>query len=98
MAKGIPKVTSNVITPNIKMSNSTIPSLLDCVDEPEVGNEEVNEFDKFMCKLKGETKRHFVALLEQLGEANDVIESQEESLVELRGHSHDYADEIAELS
>jgi len=68
------------------------------VDKNEEAKEDENEFDKFLCKLKGESKKHFVALLEQLGEANDTIDSQEESLEEMRGHSHDYADEIADLS
>jgi len=98
MAKGITKVTSNAKTSNIKTSISSTPSLLDCVDENEEAKEGENEFDKFLCKLKGESKKHFVALLEQLGEANDTIESQEEYLEEMRGHSHDYADEIEDLS
>jgi hypothetical protein len=36
--------------------------------------------------------------LEQLGEANDIIESHEENITNLQGHSRDYADEIADLS
>ena len=59
---------------------------------------EENVFDKFMAKLKGETKKHFVALLEQLGEANEIIDSHEETISKLEGHSRDYADEIADLS
>src|SRR4051812_32120482 len=50
-----------------------------------------------MCKLKGDTKRHFVALLEQLGESHAHIEQLDESINELQGHSSDYADEIGEL-
>ena len=42
--------------------------------------------------------KHFVALLEQLGEANDIIESHEDTISELEGHSRDYADEIVDLS
>jgi chromosome segregation ATPase len=68
------------------------------VDDSEVVKVDENEFDKFLSKLKGETKKHFVALLEQLGEANDIIESHEETITNLQGHSHDYADEIADLS
>jgi hypothetical protein len=93
MAKVINKVTSN-----IKTSISPNSSLLDCVDDQEEVKGDENEFDKFLGKLKGETKKHFVALLEQLGEANDIIESHEENITNLEGHSRDYADEIADLS
>lgn len=72
--------------------------MLDCVDNSEVVELDENEFDKFLCKIKGETKKHFVALLEQLGEANDLIETHEDTISKLQEHSHDYADEIAELS
>ena len=51
-----------------------------------------------MGKLKGKSKKHFVALLEQLGEANDMIEAHEETISNMEGHSHDYADEISDLS
>ena len=75
MAKGI-----NKVTPNIKTTTITTPSLLDCVDDSEVEKVNENEFTKFLNKLKGETKKHFVALLEQLGEANDIIESHEDTI------------------
>ena len=42
--------------------------MTDCIDGSEGSNEEVNEFESFMSKLKGKSKKHFVALLEQLGE------------------------------
>src|SRR3954462_15157115 len=51
-----------------------------------------------MSKFKGEAKRHFVALLEQLGGAHAHIEELEESITKLQDHSQDYADEIGELS
>src|SRR5215216_4057771 len=51
-----------------------------------------------MSKLKGKSKKHFVAFLEQLGEANDMIESHEETISNMEGHSHDYANEISDLS
>ena len=51
-----------------------------------------------MCKLKGEAKRHFVALLEQLGEAHAHIEQLDESITELQCHSCDYKDEKGKLS
>ena len=59
---------------------------------------EENEFESFMSKLKGKSKKHFVALLEQLGEANDMIEAHEDTISTLEGHSHDYADAIRDLS
>jgi hypothetical protein len=68
------------------------------VDDNEEVQVDENEFDMFLGELKGETKKHFVALLEQLGEANDIIESHEETISKMEGHSHDYADEIADLS
>ncbi|SPT21075.1 unnamed protein product [Triticum aestivum] len=49
-------------------------------------------------KLKGKSKKHFVALLEQLGEANDMIKAHEETISKMEGHSCDYADEIWDLS
>ena len=91
------KTTS--VTPPLKPFTPTNPSLLDCVEdneEPKV--QEGNEFELFMSKLKGEAKRHFVALLEQLGGDHALIEELEESITELQGHSRDYADEIGELS
>src|SRR3954462_10973562 len=91
------KTTSG--TPPLKPFTSSNPSLLDCVEdieEPKV--QEGNEFELFMSKLEGEAKRHFVALLEQLGGAYDQIEQLDESITELQGHSRDYADEIGELS
>ena len=93
MAKGIDQVT-----PSIKTNITTAPSLLNCVDDSDVVELNEHDLDKFLCTIKGEPKKHFVALLEQLGEANDLIESHEETISELQGHSRDYADEIAELS
>ena len=36
--------------------------------------------------------------MEQLGEANDMIEAHEETISKMEGHSRDYADEISDLS
>jgi len=93
MAKGI-----NQVTPIIKTNIASAPSLLNCVEDSDVGELNEHDLDKFLCTIKGEPKKHFVALLEQLGEATDLIESHEETISELQGHSRDYADEIAELS
>ncbi|KAI5014830.1 hypothetical protein ZWY2020_056220 [Hordeum vulgare] len=86
------------LTPNIKTNITTSPSLLNCVDDSDVVELDEHDLDKFLCTIKGQPKKHFLALLEQLGEANDLIESHEETISELQGHSHDYADEIVELS
>ncbi|KAI4967122.1 hypothetical protein ZWY2020_030295 [Hordeum vulgare] len=67
MAKGIDQVT-----PIIKTNIATAPSWLNCVDDSDVGELNEHDLDKFMCTIKGEPKKHFVALLEQLGEANDL--------------------------
>ena len=56
------KTTS--VTPPSKPFISTNPSLLDCVEEKEEPKvKEGNEFELFMSKLKGETKRHLMALV-----------------------------------
>ncbi|KAI5006420.1 hypothetical protein ZWY2020_033663 [Hordeum vulgare] len=93
MGKGIDQVT-----PSIKTTITTAPSLLNCVDDSDVVELNEHDLDKFLCMIKGKPKKHFVALLEQLVEANDLIKSHEETISELQGHSRDYADEIAELS
>src|SRR4051812_48813870 len=91
------KTTS--VTPLSKTFTPTNPSLLDCVEENEEPKvQEENGFELFMSKLKGEAKRHFVALLEQLGEAHAQILKLDESITELQVRSRDYADEIGELS
>jgi len=97
-AKCLMAKATNKVTPNIKTTIITNPSLTDCIDESEGSSEEENEFESFMSKLKGKSKKHFVALLEQLGEANDMIEAHEETISKMEGHSRDYADEISDLS
>jgi hypothetical protein len=97
-AKCLMAKATNKVTPNIKTTITTNPSLMDCIDESEGAKEEENEFESFMSKLKGKTKKHFIALLEQLGEANDMIEALEETISKMEGHSCDYADEILDLS
>ena len=62
MAKATNKVTSNIKTTIINH-----PSPTDSINELEGANVEANEFEAFMGKLKGKSKKHFVALLEQLG-------------------------------
>ena len=97
-AKCLMAKATNKVTPNIKTTIINNPSLMDCIDECEGSNVEENEFESFMGKLKGKSKKHFVALLEQLGEANDMIESHEETISKMEGHSRDYANEILDLS
>ena len=71
---------------------------MDSINELEGANVEANEFEAFMGKLKGKSKKHFAALLEQLGEANDMIEAHEDTISKMEGHSHDYVNEISNLS
>src|SRR6187401_2625932 len=97
-AKCLMAKATNKVTPNINTTIITNPSLADCIDESEGAKKKENEFELFMSKLKGKPKKHFVALLEQLGEANDMIESHEETITKMEGHSRDYADEISDLS
>src|SRR3954471_21942455 len=80
IAKCLMAKATNKVTPNIKTAIITNPSLIDCIDENVGPNEEENELDSFMSRLKGKSKKHFVALLEQLGEANDTIEAHEETI------------------
>ena len=54
-------------------------------------NVEENEFESFMSKLKGKSKKHFVALLEQLGEANDMIEAHEDTIVGERSRNSKFS-------
>ena len=97
-AKCLMAKATNKVTPNIKTTIINNPSLTDCIDECGGSNVEENELESFMGKLKGKSKKHFVALLEQHGEANDVIESHEDTITKMEGHSRDYADEISDLS
>ena len=97
-AKCLMAKATNKVNPNIKTTIINHPSLTDSIDEHEGTNVEVNEFEVFMGKLKGKSKKHFVALLEQLGEANDMIEAHEDTISKMEGHSRDYADEISDLS
>ena len=97
-AKCLMAKATNKVTPNIKSTITTNPLLTDCIDESEGAEEKENEFKSFMSKLKGKSKKHFVALLEQLGEANDMIEAHKETISKMEGHSRDYADEISDLS
>ena len=97
-AKCLMAKATNKVTPNIKTTIINHPSSTDSIDEHERSNVEVTEFEAFMGKLKGKSKKHFVALLEQLGEANDMIEAHEETISKMEGHSRDYADEISDLN
>ncbi len=97
-AKCLMAKATNKVTPNIKTTIINHSYLTDCIDEHEGTNVEENEFETFMGKLKGKSKKHFVALLEQLGEANDMIEAHEDTITKMEGHSRDYADEISDLS
>ena len=79
-AKCLMAKATNKVTPNIKTTIIPNPPSTDGLDNVKWSNEEVNEFESFMSKLKGKSKKHFVALLEQLGEANDMIEAHEDTI------------------
>ena len=51
----------------------------------------------FVKSLRGEVKIAFEALMFQLGEANALLEENEERIEELEGFARDHADKIAEL-
>ena len=97
-AKCLMAKATNKVTPNIKTTIINHPSSTDSIDEHEGTNVEENEFETFMGKLKGKSKKHCVALLEQLGEANDMIEAHEDTISKMKGHSRHYADETSDLS
>ncbi|XBI50024.1 hypothetical protein VPH35_113499 [Triticum aestivum] len=97
-AKCLMAKATNKVTPNIKTTIIPNPPSTDDFDNGKGSNEDINEFESFMSKLKGKSKKHFVALLEQLGEANDMIEAHEETITKMESHSRDYADEISDLS
>ena len=56
-AKCLMAKATNKVTPNIKTTIINNPSLTDCIDEYEGSNVEENEFESFMCKLKGKSKK-----------------------------------------
>src|SRR5664279_2038088 len=84
---------SSVTSSTSKSIASTSPSLLDCVEKVEP-----NKLDLWLAKLKGESKINVDALIEQLDEANALVEEKEEIIMTLEGHSRDYANEIGELA
>jgi predicted nucleic acid-binding Zn-ribbon protein len=52
---------------------------------------EVVALDEFLTNMQGDTKKHFEALMSQLGEAQEPLEEKE-------AHEHEVADEIVALS
>jgi hypothetical protein len=84
-AKCLMAKATNKVTPNIKTTIINHPSPTDSINEFEGANVEANKFEAFMGKLKGKSKKHFVALLEQLGEANDMIEAHEDTISKMEG-------------
>jgi archaellum component FlaC len=59
---------------------------------------EVVSLDAFLTNIDGDTKVHFEALLTQLGEANERLEEQEETIEALQAIEREAANEIASLS
>jgi hypothetical protein len=70
---------------------------LDCEDSLKVKLELV-ALDGFLSNLHGETKVHVEALMSQLGEMHALLDVKENEIIEMQGHSRDYADEICALS
>ena len=63
-AKCLMAKATNEVTSNIKTTIINHPSPTDSINKLEGANVEANEFEAFMGKLKGKSKKHFVALLE----------------------------------
>ena len=59
-AKCLMAKATNKVTPNIKTTITTNPSLTDCINESKGSKEEENEFESFMSKLKGKSKKHLL--------------------------------------
>ena len=62
IAKCLMAKATNKVTPNIKTTIINHPCPTDSINELEGANVETNEFEAFMDKLKGKSKKHFVAL------------------------------------
>ena len=89
---------ATAVTPSSsKPLSSPSPSLLNDMESLTV-NKEVVAFDSFLSNMHGETKVHVEALLDRLGEVQALLEEKENKVIELQGHSRDYADEICSLS
>ena len=72
MAKGVPpKVTSTS-----KIAISSTPSLIDCVDRVEDKNANQAHLSNLMKSFEGDHKVAFDALMNQLGEANGIIDAR----------------------
>ena len=93
MAKGVlPKVTSLP-----KHSITSTPSLLDCVENIEDNNAHQGHLSNLMKSFEGDHKIAFDALMTQLGEANDLIDEQDDRILELEGFARDDSLRIADL-
>ena len=82
---------TSVTTPSPKSIASTSPSLLDCVDNVENESQVTNDLDAWLAKLKGVTKLNVDALIKQLDEKEEIIDT-------LESQSDEFANEIASLS
>ena len=93
MAKGVPpKVTS---TPKIAISST--PSLLDCVEKVEDKNANQVHLSNLMKSFEGYHKIAFDALMNQLDEANGLIDEQDDKILELESFARDDSLRIADL-
>jgi len=80
-----------------KITISSKPSLLDCVEDVGKNEEKEDTITLFINKLQGPTKKMVEALMYQYGEAKHLLEEKENRIYELEGHARDHADKIGEL-
>ena len=93
MAKGVPpKVTSTS-----KIAISSTPSLIDCVDRVKDKNANQAHLSNLMKSFEGGHKVEFDALMNQLGEANGLIDEQDDKILELESFARDDSLRIADL-
>ena len=64
---------------------------MNCVDNVEIESQIPNEMDLWLAKLKGVSKINVEALIEQLEEKEEIIET-------LEAQSNDHSNEIDELN
>jgi hypothetical protein len=87
----------------ISTSSPTLVSLFDALNENLIPKCLMAKgINKVTSNIKTSTSTNpslaLCGSLEQLDEANDIIESHEDTITNLEGHSHDYDDEIVDLS
>ena len=85
------------MTSTSKIAISSTPSLIDCVDRVEDKNANQAHLSNLMKSFEGDHKVAFDALMNQLGEANGLIDEQDDKILELESFSRDDSLRIADL-